>query len=39
MRHILQLDGLNVSSELGVTVFIMDVSRMCKVVPVHAVIA
>ena len=30
MRHILQLNGLNVSSELGVTVFVMDVSRMCN---------
>jgi hypothetical protein len=24
MRHILQLNGLNVSSELGVTLFVMD---------------
>jgi hypothetical protein len=30
MRHIPKLNGLNVSSELGVTVFVMDVSRMCK---------
>jgi len=28
MRHILQLYGLNVSSELGVTAFVMDVSRI-----------
>ena len=30
MRHILQLNGVNMSSEMGVTVFVMDVPRMCR---------
>jgi hypothetical protein len=42
MRQILQLNGLNVSSELGVTVVVMDVTNcvrevLSSVVPGHSV--